>query len=93
MIFLLGFCAVVMLCALIINKMITNWHKGAMKAFKQEEAALRNRHERAVRDQKKAVAKLHRLRNRIKTYEQMVEDAHLPDNRQVAAEDPVKIKY
>ena len=93
MIFMLVFCAVLMLCALIINKMITNWHRETIKSFKQEEAALRNRHDSAVREQKKALIKMRRLRNRIKTYEQMVEDAHIPENRQVAAEDPVKIKY
>ncbi|WP_419782037.1 hypothetical protein [Maridesulfovibrio sp.] len=90
MIYMLVFCVVVMLCALVINKMITNWHRDTMKAFKQEEAALRNRHERAIRDQKKSLIKLRHLKNRIKTYEQMVEDAHIPDKKSVSTQDCIK---
>lgn len=90
MIYMLVFCVVVMLCALLINKMITTWQRDTMKSFKQEEAALRNRHERAIREQKKSLIKLRRLKNRIKTYEQMVEDAHIPEKDTVTVQGYVK---
>ena len=77
MILMLGICAAIMLSALVVNRMITSWHKDTIKAFKVEEASLRSRHERAMVEQKKALMKLRRVKNQITTYESMVVDAQM----------------
>ena len=77
MIFMLGICAAIMLSALVINRMITSWHKDTIKAFKAEEASLRSRHASAMQEQKKALVKLRRVKNQITTYESMVVDAQM----------------
>ncbi|MFW5500166.1 MULTISPECIES: hypothetical protein [unclassified Maridesulfovibrio] len=82
MILMLGICAAIMLSALIVNRMITSWHKDTIKAFKVEEASLRSRHERAMAEQKKALIKLRRVKNQITTYENMVGDAQMKGGEQ-----------
>ncbi|NDV28422.1 hypothetical protein [Desulfovibrio sp. JC010] len=77
MIPMLVFSGIILVAALVINRMLSGWHNQSLKALKKEEMSLRVRLDKVGNEQKKALVKLRRLKNQVVTYERMVDDRQM----------------
>lgn len=66
--------------ALILNRLVSRWHKERVKHFRREEKDLVNRLNSAMKRQKQALLKLQRLKGKIRNYEAMLPKDYSPDN-------------
>ena len=64
----------ILLLAMAVNAMISNWHDETIKAFQQEEENLRQRLASAISEQKQALMALRDVKAQITNYENMIED-------------------
>ncbi len=64
----------ILIVALIINRMIAKWHDETVRAFRRDEENLRRCMSSAVREQKKALVKLRELKTKLINFEQHLED-------------------
>lgn len=69
--------ALILIFALIVNRMLSRWHGETIKAFRREEDNLRRSMSNAVREQKKALVRLRELRTKLVNLEQAAADRNL----------------
>lgn len=69
----------IMILALIINNMITSWHKDQIKAFQIEEVGLRNRLDSAIDKQRSALIELRNIKLEIVNCKNMIESQYMDD--------------
>lgn len=71
------FCGIMIVVALVANRMLTAWYVQSVKAIRQEDAALRARLDRAAREQKKLLIELRRVKSLVTNYESEVDNIGL----------------
>ncbi|WP_245577006.1 hypothetical protein [Maridesulfovibrio zosterae] len=64
----------ILLLALAVNAMISNWHDETIKSFQQDEDNLRQRLASAISEQKQALTILRDVKAQIINYESMIDD-------------------
>lgn len=69
--------AVILIAALIVNRMLSKWHDETIKVIRREEDNLRRSMSSAVREQKKALVRLRELKTKLVNLEQAAADSNL----------------
>lgn len=73
------FCGIIIVVALVVNRMLTGWYVQTVKAIRQEDAALRARLERAGKEQKKLLIELRRVKSLVTNYESQVDNIEVEE--------------
>lgn len=69
----------ILVLGLVVNRMVSNWHDETIAAFKKDEERLRQQLASAVKEQKKVLIDLRKIKVRIVNCESMLEDRQLDD--------------